>query len=457
MSDTERPSPDNRQWIREVLKLEPAGALACSGIKSRKAFEFPTDKALKDYLRQHPDADRKHHWVKQQKSHTPAPAPTTQHTPAVEKKFGAHKVFDAQHPLGKEENHFRAIIGNPDPHNPWQTKDKDAIRSYLSKKLGQKPKYDDLRREIQQRQKAAEVISYGFWSATKHVKDPTFKLDMVTNRRGVPQGMVTSYETPENELEIGALASSGQVRGMGTYLIAKTIKEHLKEGERLTLSALDTAKPFYRKIGMKAVDPIGPMFYFEHDDAMKFADKVYGELGTRKTASVADLKDLAIVQLQDGNWNYDEYMHGMANGMILSLHTVNDLPGSPNFLTRPEKYLADEVVKVAKDLLAVSELPNDVMENGYPQEYMSPSPAEVGSVRPGDDKLLTGKVAAKEKKHYRFDPGHRRKPGPGWSETESGWTKPRPTQLQQSPTPTYEPSGVQPQHSFVGRRFRGSF
>jgi hypothetical protein len=88
---------------------------------------------------------------------------------------------------------------------------------------------------------------------------------------------------------------------------------------------------------------------------------------------------------------------------------------------------------------------------------MSPSPAEVGSVRPGDDKLLTGKVAAKEKKHYRFDPGHRRKPGPGWSETESGWTKPRPTQLQQSVTPTYEPSGVQPQHSFVGRRYRGSF
>ena len=669
---SKKPVPsNNRQWIREVLKLEPAGALACSGFKSRKAFEFPTDKALKDYLHQHPDADRKHHWVKQQKPHTPAP--TTQHAPAVEKKFGAHKVFDAQHPLGKEEDHFRAIIGNPDPHNPWQVKDKDAIRSYLTKKLGQKPKYDDVKREVQQRQKAAEVISYGFWSATKHTADPTFKLDMVTNRRGIPQGMVTSYETPENELEIGALASSGQVRGMGTYLIAKTIKQQLKEGERLTLSALDTAKPFYRKIGMKAVDPIGPMFYFEYNDAMKFADKVYGELGARKTASVADLKDLAIVQLQDGNWNYDEYMRGMANGMILSLHTVHDFPGSPNFLTRPEKYLADEVLKVAKDLLAfefptqdtkchviyppepfdfkqppeppvvflagsidmgksedwqakvinwladvpcvvlnprrkdwdsswkqefenpqfreqvewelkgleqaslvamcfteksqapisllelglhvigrrmivfcpngywrkgnvdvvcnrygvpvyedfdeflrmvksrileisvgthepavlpegtvqnktkyfltasdriakrlltrdfvvaslrvrlaVSELPNDVMENGYPQEYMSPSPAEVGSVRPGDDKLLTGRTAAKEKKHYRFDPGHRRKPGPGWSETESGWTKPRPTQLQQSVKPAYEPSGVQPQHSFVGRgrRYRGSF
>lgn len=43
---------------------------------------------------------------------------------------------------------------------------------------------------------------------------------------------------------------------------------------------------------------------------------------------------------------------------------------------------------------AVSRLPNDVMEkvNGeeYPQEYMSPSPGGMGSVRPGDDPILTG-------------------------------------------------------------------
>jgi len=376
------PATDARQWIREVLKLEPSGALACSGVKSRKAFEFPTDKALKDYLHEHPEADRKHHWVKKSKPSAPAqkapaaPSPATG-SKAVEKKFGVHKVFDAQHPVSEHVQRFRAIIGNPDPSNPWQVKDKDAIRNYLSKKLGQKPKYDDLKREVQQRTKAAEVISYGFWSATKHTDDPTFKMDMVTNRKGVPQGMVTSYENSDHELEIGALASSGQVRGMGTYLIARTIKQQLKEGEKLTLSALDTAKPFYRKIGMKPVDPIGPMFYFEHDDAVKFADRVFAELGAGKVASL---------------------------------------------------------------MVAVSLLPNDVTENGYPQEYMSPSPAEVGSVRPGDDKLLTGRIAERiaadvmalhEKKHYRYDPGHRRKPGPGWTPSEAGWTKPRPTQLQQ--------------------------
>jgi hypothetical protein len=36
------------------------------------------------------------------------------------------------------------------------------------------------------------------------------------------------------------------------------------------------------------------------------------------------------------------------------------------------------------------------------------------------------RLAAKEKNHYRHDPGHRRKPGPGWTPTEAGWTKPRP-------------------------------
>jgi hypothetical protein len=85
--------------------------------------------------------------------------------------------------------------------------------------------------------------------------------------------------------------------------------------------------------------------------------------------------------------------------------------------------------------LAVSELPNDVTEKvqgeEYPQEYLSPSPGGMGSVRPGDDIMLTGhsRRAAKEKAHYRYDPGHRRKPGPGWTPTEAGWTKPRPTQL----------------------------
>ena len=83
----------------------------------------------------------------------------------------------------------------------------------------------------------------------------------------------------DNNLEIGALASSGQVRGMGTYLLAKTIREKLKKGQKLWLSAVDTAKPFYKKIGMKPVDPLGPFFYFDYDDAKQFSDRVFEEFG----------------------------------------------------------------------------------------------------------------------------------------------------------------------------------
>jgi hypothetical protein len=342
------------QWIQELAELEPR-ALACSGLKSRVAFEFPTKKSLQEYLRQHPDADEKLHWVKKPKSAphgqvAPA-APTKPSSSPTEKAFGIHTVFDSQHQLGKQEDKFRSLIGAPNPKNPWQTEDKDAIRQLLTKKLGRKPKYDEIKHEIQQRKKAGEVVSYGFWSASKHTEDPSFQLDMVTNRKGMPLGMVTHYENEDHDLEVGALASSGLVKGMGTYLLAKTIKEHLKEKQKLTLSALDTAKPFYQHIGMKPVDPIGPLYYFEHDDAVKFADRVFKEMGSRAA--------------------------------------------SLNF-----RGLVD---KVAMDLMA-----------------------------------------AKEKKHYRFDPGHRRKPGPGWSPTEAGWTKPRPTQLEQSKPQVLSPIGVQP-------------
>jgi GNAT superfamily N-acetyltransferase len=379
-SITAAPEPTNdRQWIQEILKLEPSGALACSSCKSRKAFEFPTKEALEQYLREHPLADRKRHWIKKPTAPTPA-------QPAdVGKKFGIHKVFDNQHPLDeKSEDRFRALLDSTDSNSPWQAKNREAIKQSLFKKLGQQPKFEDIENESFRRTIAAQVIAAGLDSAAKHTKDPTFKLDMVTDPKGIPRGIVTSYENYDHELEIGTLATSGQVKGMGTYLIAKTIREQVKKGQRVTLSAIKTARPFYEKIGMKPVDPIGPNFFFEHDDAVKFADRVYGELGAPKVAS----------------------------------------------------------------LVAVSELPNDVMEKvhgeEYPQEYMSPSPSEVGSVRPGDDKLLTGRIAeriardllaAYEKKHYRYDPGHRRKPGPGWTPTEAGWSKPRPTQLQKQPVP----------------------
>jgi hypothetical protein len=59
--------------------------------------------------------------------------------------------------------------------------------------------------------------------------------------------------------------------------------------------------------------------------------------------------------------------------------------------------IAKCLLAIAKSLLeetekrAVSVLPNDVLQNGYPQELMSPSPNSLGSIRPGDDPILTGR------------------------------------------------------------------
>ncbi len=55
------------------------------------------------------------------------------------------------------------------------------------------------------------------------------------------------------------------------------------------------------------------------------------------------LKGVMEVQCSDGNWNYDPYMHGMANGLILACALMeggvwND---EPFFLQAPEKWLSD--------------------------------------------------------------------------------------------------------------------
>ena len=50
-------------------------------------------------------------------------------------------------------------------------------------------------------------------------------------------------------------------------------------------------------------------------------------------------QDIVNVQCNDGNWNCDSYMHGMANGMLVvqSMFTDRD----PVFLEAPEIWLSD--------------------------------------------------------------------------------------------------------------------
>lgn len=56
---------------------------------------------------------------------------------------------------------------------------------------------------------------------------------------------------------------------------------------------------------------------------------------SRVKEDLASLDELLAVQLANGNWNYDDYMMGLANGMILSRHVVADAPGEPEFRRAP--------------------------------------------------------------------------------------------------------------------------
>lgn len=60
-------------------------------------------------------------------------------------------------------------------------------------------------------------------------------------------------------------------------------------------------------------------------------------------SKIKQAQNLVDIQCSNGNWNYDNYMHGMANGMMLILSIFTGV--SPKFLTTPKKWLCDKKVK----------------------------------------------------------------------------------------------------------------
>ena len=55
------------------------------------------------------------------------------------------------------------------------------------------------------------------------------------------------------------------------------------------------------------------------------------------TKQVRSTQDIVNTQCNDGNWNYDPYMHGLANGMIIVQSMFTDNPSE--FLEAPEIWL----------------------------------------------------------------------------------------------------------------------
>lgn len=54
-----------------------------------------------------------------------------------------------------------------------------------------------------------------------------------------------------------------------------------------------------------------------------------------------ELQKCALIQLSDGNWDYDSYMFGLAQGLILAEHIMADRDGEPAFRNAPAQWRKD--------------------------------------------------------------------------------------------------------------------
>lgn len=79
--------------------------------------------------------------------------------------------------------------------------------------------------------------------------------------------------------------------------------------------------------------------YFKH-----YPEVVDSDEPAHIESKVKDLDELTKIQCQEGVWNQDPYMHGMANGMLLSMATLQNT--SPKYLDAPESgYASDNKVE----------------------------------------------------------------------------------------------------------------
>lgn len=70
--------------------------------------------------------------------------------------------------------------------------------------------------------------------------------------------------------------------------------------------------------------------------------KEQGLKGGHKMAGIDALRGQVRTQCSNGNWNYDPYMHGMANGLICALAIVEGK--EPRYLNPPETWLCDHKI-----------------------------------------------------------------------------------------------------------------
>jgi hypothetical protein len=325
----------------------------------------------------------------------------------------------------------------------------------------------------------AKTIAWGaLQQATNWNKDGSFKGDLLTTPEGEPVCFSAFYYNTHNQgkpdqsqfLHLNYLAAKPKTHGNGTVMMAELIRKHVKphEGMGVELNAIPEAEGYYQKLGMKK-DPhpvketdlrvVGghlPRYTFTHKQAVEFSDRVFKEMEQWKK----EMPPAKSASLNEYSWLAEIVGNEPSNGV---------LAGEVSQQERKEARIVERIANPlsyckCRRVRAVSGLPSDSTEEmGGFHQVVQREPEQANSSLPGDETQIgegmtpsqkdgvRGRVSFKlirlltaDQVDYRYDPHHENKPaGPGWQETDKGWTtvkeqKPQVAPTQQ-PVPTKQP------------------
>jgi len=144
--------------------------------------------------------------------------------------------------------------------------------------------------------------------------------------------MTESTKQPAQGLEVPVLDENAQTPRTEVPDLAVVPRKELKALLETLLNACETSNQTEQPVDF------GPRVLNAAHDFME-AYMVTGldrELGLNVSGTLAEVLD---VQTSPGNYDYNPYMHGMANGLILAQSLI--LNTSPEFLEAPDVWIAD--------------------------------------------------------------------------------------------------------------------
>lgn len=77
---------------------------------------------------------------------------------------------------------------------------------------------------------------------------------------------------------------------------------------------------------------------------------------------LADMRQVLSIQGDDGNWNYNDYMHGFYNGLELMLAIVEDR--EPVYRDAPDEWLSDKSPGELPTLRKLTQKPSNTTKGG---------------------------------------------------------------------------------------------